>query len=173
MTHPQRADPVVFGPGEGPALWFLRNRMTLKALPEQTGGGFSMYESVLPPGFSPPLHIHRREAEGFYVLEGEVTVRFGDRTESGVPGSFLLLPPDVQHSFVVEGDRPARMLTMLTPGDGLGFFTRAGTLPLHDGLPPEDPEAIQRVLAVAAEYGVEIVGPPMVPTRPAVDLDSA
>lgn len=68
--HPEnpaaRADEaVVLGPGEGPALWFLANRMVLKALPEHTGGGFSMYESQLPPGFSPPLHVHRREATAF------------------------------------------------------------------------------------------------------------
>lgn len=164
--HPASTPPaeaVVLGPGEGPALWFLNNRMVLKALPEQTGGGFSMYESEQPPGSSPPMHIHRREAEAFYVLEGEVTVRFGEREVQGTPGSFLLLPPDVPHSFVVEGDRPARMLTILTPGDGMGFFTRAATLPLHDGTPPQDAEAIARVRAVVEEFGIELVGPPMKP----------
>jgi hypothetical protein len=50
------------GPGEGQALWFLRNRMVVKATAQSTGGAFGLLESLVAPGFSPPLHVHHREA---------------------------------------------------------------------------------------------------------------
>ncbi len=164
MTNGERTadDAVILEPGAGPALWFLRNRLTVKATAEQTGG-FSLFEYELPPGSSPPLHVHRREEEAFYVLEGVFTMRCGDRTFTAEPGAFLLLPRDVPHSFVVEGDKAARMLTILTPGHGLGFFTDNGTVPTDAGLPPLTPVDQAALAAAAAEYGVDIIGPPLQP----------
>src|SRR5262249_53287055 len=92
---------VALGPGEGEAIWFLHSRMTVKATADETNGGFGLVETVIPPGFSPPLHIHHREDESFYVLEGELTMRCGDREFRASAGSFFFLPRDVPHSFVV------------------------------------------------------------------------
>src|SRR5437868_8084742 len=50
-------------PEEGQAIWFLNNRMTLKATAQSTGGAYGLLESLIAPGFSPPLHVHRREDE--------------------------------------------------------------------------------------------------------------
>src|SRR4029079_8932904 len=116
------ADAQFLRPGEGQALWFLRNLIVGQATAETTGGAFGLVESLIAPGFSPPLHVHHREDESFYVLEGEVTMRCGDRTFRATAGSFVFLPRDVPHTFVVEGDAPARMLTLLTPGGGEGVF---------------------------------------------------
>ncbi|RVD47233.1 hypothetical protein EN783_36070, partial [Mesorhizobium sp. M2D.F.Ca.ET.140.01.1.1] len=64
ITSSRTADDARFlGPGEGEAIWFLRNRMTVKATAADTGGGFGLLESFIAPGFSPPLHIHHREDE--------------------------------------------------------------------------------------------------------------
>jgi len=49
-----------------------------KALAAETGGALALWESLLPRGFSPPLHVHSREDEAFYVLDGELTFRLGD-----------------------------------------------------------------------------------------------
>ena len=65
----ERRRPVVLGPGEGESVWFLNSRMTLKATGATTGGGYGLLESSIPPGFSPPMHVHHREDESFYVLE--------------------------------------------------------------------------------------------------------
>lgn len=88
--------------GEGEATWFLQNRMVLKATAETTGGAYGLVESTIAPGASPPLRIHRREDEAFYVL---------------------------------EGDRPARVLTLMSPGGGERFFVEGGREPETDGLP--------------------------------------
>jgi mannose-6-phosphate isomerase-like protein (cupin superfamily) len=149
--------------GEGPAIWFLRNRMTIKATAESTDGAYGLVESWIAPGFSPPLHVHHREDEAFWVLEGDVSMRCGDRTFRAGPGCFVFLPRDVPHTFVVEGDTPARMLTLLTPGGGERVFIEGGRPAGHDGLPPAAPPDLEALRRVSERYGAEIVGPPMAP----------
>jgi mannose-6-phosphate isomerase-like protein (cupin superfamily) len=166
MNSVPTADSAQFlGPGEGRAIWFLRNRMTVKATAATTGGAFGLLESWIAPGFSPPLHVHHREDEAFYVLEGELTMQCGSRTFRATAGAFVFLPRDVPHTFVVEGDQPARMLTLLTPGGGEGVFIDGGRDPEHDGLPPAAPPDIERLKRVSGIYGAEIVGPPLAASR--------
>ena len=151
-------------PGEGQVIWFLRNRMTIKATARSTGGAYGLVASLIAPGFSPPLHVHHREDEAFWVLEGEVSMRCGERTFRAGPGAFVFLPRDVPHTFVVEGNVPARMLTLLTPGGGEGVFIEGGRRAEGDGLPPATPPDIEALRRVSERYGAEIVGPPMAPT---------
>jgi mannose-6-phosphate isomerase-like protein (cupin superfamily) len=152
-------------PGEGLTIWFLTNRMTIKATAESTGGAYGLVESLIAPGFSPPLHVHHREDEAFWVLEGEVTMQCGVERFSAGPGAFVFLPRDVPHSFVVEGETPARMLTLLTPGGGEGVFIDGGRPAERDGLPPPSAPDIAALKRVSERYGAEIVGPPMARTR--------
>jgi mannose-6-phosphate isomerase-like protein (cupin superfamily) len=156
-------DASFLGPGDGQPIWFLRNRMTVKATAETTGGAYGLLESLIVPGFSPPLHVHHREDEAFYVLEGELTMRCGDRTFRASAGAFVFLPRGVPHTFVVEGNEPARMLTLLTPGGGEKLFVDGGRPPEHDGLPPATPPDIAALKRVTEQYGGEIVGPPTAP----------
>jgi mannose-6-phosphate isomerase-like protein (cupin superfamily) len=163
-TSTEAAERAAFlGPGEGQASWFLRNRVTIKATAATTGGAFGLFESLLAPGFSPPLHVHHKDDESFWVLEGEVTMRCGDRTFRARAGSFVFLPRDVPHTFVVEGDAPARMLTLLTPGGGEAMFVEGGRPPEHDGLPPAAPPDIEALKRLSQRYEADIVGPPMKP----------
>ena len=157
------APPLFLPPSAGQRVWFLRNHLTIKATADTTGGAFGLFESLIAPGFSPPLHVHHREDESFWVLEGELTMRCGDQTFRAGPGAFVFLPRNVPHSFVVEGDRPVRMLTLLTPGGGEGFFIDAGRPAEHDGLPPEAPPDIAALKRVSEQYGAAIVGPPLTP----------
>jgi len=164
-AYVETAEAVVVGPGEGTAIWFQGNRITLKATAASTGGAFGLVESMVAPGFSPPLHIHDREDETFWVLEGEVTIRCGDRTFRATAGAFALLPRGVPHTFVVEGDRPARMLGILTPGGGEAFFAAGGRPAEGDGFPPPAAPDIEQLRRAATQFGNRIVGPPMTPTR--------
>jgi mannose-6-phosphate isomerase-like protein (cupin superfamily) len=172
MTARTAADARFLRPGEGDALWFLRNRMSVKATADTTGGAFGLVESLMPPGFSPPLHVHHREDESFYVLEGELTMQCGDERFRATVGSFVFLPRDVPHTFVVEGDRPARMLTLLTPGGGEGFFIEGGKAAEGEGLPPAAPPDIDALKRTGVRFGADIIGPPITPAGPRHEADA-
>jgi quercetin dioxygenase-like cupin family protein len=156
---------IALAPGEGSAVWFLQNRMVLKATRESTGGAFGLVESLIAPGAAPPMHVHYEEDEAFYVLEGELTFQCGDRTARATAGSFVFLPRGVPHGFVVESDTPVRMLTLLVPGGGERIFVEAGRPAEGPGLPPAAPPDIPTLRRVARKYGNDIVGPPMARSR--------
>jgi quercetin dioxygenase-like cupin family protein len=75
-------------------------------------------------GIAPPLHVHERHAECFFVMEGELTFRLEDRELSIGAETWVLVPPIVAHSFTVTGDAPARFLDIHTPSCGFGDFVR-------------------------------------------------
>jgi mannose-6-phosphate isomerase-like protein (cupin superfamily) len=154
---------ITVDPGDGQAVWFLDSRMTIKATAKSTRGAYGLIEVVVPPGFSPPLHVHHREDESFYVLHGHPTVRCGDETRTATAGSYVFLPRDVPHSFVVEGDTPVRMLNITAPGGGEGFFVEAGRPAEGDGLPPAAPIDVARLRRAGEMFGSEVIGPPLVP----------
>lgn len=149
---------------DGPALWMLGGLVTFKATSDTTGGQLWVHEARGARGYASPLHCHSREDEAFYVLEGDVAVYVGDETITAGPGSFLWAPRNVPHAYCVESAE-ARFLALstTTPLDrfffGIGEPAGALTLP-----PPADgPPDIAALAAAAAEYGVELVGPPPEP----------
>jgi quercetin dioxygenase-like cupin family protein len=162
------AQMIAVAPGEGEAVWFLQNRMVIKATAESTGGAFGLVESLIAPGAAPPMHVHYDEDEAFYVLEGELTFQCGDATARATKGSFVFLPRGVPHGFVVESDTPVRMLTLLVPAGSERMFVEGGRPAEHDGLPPVAPLDIPQLQRVAQKYGNAIVGPPMQRSTPSV-----
>jgi quercetin dioxygenase-like cupin family protein len=165
-TTVDAAAPYASLAGEGEVTWFQPNRMTIKATAETTGGAYGLVESWIPAGSSPPLHVHHNEDEAFYVLEGTVRFRSAGRDIVAGPGSFVFLPRDVPHTFVVEGGEDARMLTLLSPGGGERFFLKGGRTPEGPGLPPPGPPDVARLQEVAPRFGNEILGPPLTPGAP-------
>ena len=119
-------DAFVLAPGEGTPIWFLGTLMTLKAGGETTRNAFGLIEQVLPPGFAAPPHVHHREDEAFYILEGQLSFFCGDRIWQAAPGTFVFLPRDIVHWFRVEGSQPARILQFNTPAGIEHFFAQAG-----------------------------------------------
>jgi quercetin dioxygenase-like cupin family protein len=77
-----------------------------------------------PSGVPPPLHLHERHAECFFVREGELTVRLEDREHRATAGTWVYVPPEVVHTFKVTGDAPARFLDLHAPNCGFGDFVR-------------------------------------------------
>jgi mannose-6-phosphate isomerase-like protein (cupin superfamily) len=163
METIEKAEPFAFAAGEGETTWFQPNRMTVKATAETTGGAFGLLESWVAAGSSPPLHVHHREDESFWVLEGRVLFRCGDTELAAGPGSFVFAPRGVPHTFLVEGDEDAHLLTLLTPGGGERFFVEAGRAPEGPGLPPAGPPDVPKLKELAPRYGMEILGPPLAP----------
>ena len=152
------------GPSEGEALWWLGMLATIKVTKEQTGGHHALVEILAPDGYEAVLHVHHQEDEGFYILEGEMTFYVGEQTIKARPGSYLFGPKDVPHSFTVDSG-PARLLFIFSPAglEGLvremGEPARARALPPHLEGPPDESE-MERMAAIAARYGAEILGPP-------------
>jgi quercetin dioxygenase-like cupin family protein len=149
---------------EGPALWHLGGLLTFKATGDTTGGRMWVHEARGARGYATPMHCHSREDEAFYVLDGELAVYVGDETVTAGPGSFLWAPRDVPHAFCVESDEARFIALSTTAGLDRFFFAtgepaRALTLPP----PPDGPPDVASLVAVVAEYGAEILGPPPEP----------
>jgi quercetin dioxygenase-like cupin family protein len=79
---------------------------------------------VDPDGSGPPLHVHPHHAEGFYVLEGEVTFQVGDDVVAGGAGAFFFARPGVPHTFANFSSEAARLLVLCTPAGFEGYFER-------------------------------------------------
>jgi mannose-6-phosphate isomerase-like protein (cupin superfamily) len=152
------------GPGEGEALWGDGLLAIIKANGEQTDGRSSLVEILAPDGYGSGLHVHRREDEAFWILEGELTFYVGDQTIEAQPGSFLFGPKDVPHAFTVDSG-PARLLFILSPAGfedllrAMGEPARALTMPPQPETSPSEAE-MQQMAAMAAQHGVEFIGPP-------------
>jgi quercetin dioxygenase-like cupin family protein len=145
---------------EGTAIWFLGTLMTLKATGEQTKGTYGLIEQMLPPGFSPPLHVHHSEDEAFYLLAGEASFTCGDQTLKAKPGSFIFFPRDIPHWFRIEGTEPARLLQFNFPAGLEHFFLEVGEPALELTLPSAEPPDLEKLVSTAAKYHLEILGPP-------------
>lgn len=135
---------------------FLGVPTTLRATRESTGGAFGLMEhSAMPPGFGSPYHVHRREDESFYVIEGEMAFVVDGQWHYAGPGTFVHGPRDIPHGFAVIGTRPARMLLLATPG---GFEQMVLGLRRPLDSPPEPPD-MTALLDAAARLEIEILGP--------------
>ncbi|HYZ82354.1 MAG TPA: quercetin 2,3-dioxygenase [Solirubrobacteraceae bacterium] len=149
--------------GAGERIWFTNNLMTLKATSETTGGAYALMEAVAPAGSGPPLHVHHREDESFWVLEGVLSVWCGEEMFTAAAGDYVFLPRDVPHTFAIEGEEPARILSMATPGGLEGYFATVGRPAEGNGLPPAGAIDVARLASVGEAFGLEILGPPRRP----------
>ncbi len=147
--------------GEGKTLWVVDELMTFKATAEDTGGAYALTDSVVPSGGGPPPHVHHREDEAFWVLEGELEVLMGENTFKAGAGSFVHLLKGVLHSYQNVGTGPARFLTLMVPAGLEKFFEEVGKPGTDPSSPPPfEEEDIDKLLAAAPKYGVEIPPPP-------------
>ena len=153
---------IQFGPGEGPVFSAVGDVYRMLATGEQTGGAYVLSEARVPPGGGPPPHIHHREDEAFFMLEGEITFQLGEKKVVARAGTFIQGPRGIPHAFKNEGSAPARMMILVTPPGFENFMAEIGQpLPSFDSPPlPVAPTDIQRLLAVAPKYGIEILPPP-------------
>jgi hypothetical protein len=119
----------------------------------------TIIEVTEPPGAEAPLHVHHREDEGFWLLEGEATFEVGDAIIEARAGDYLLGPRGVPHRYTVGG-AGCRMLFLLTPG-GFEELVIAMSVPASSRtLPPpfdEEPDW-ERVAAIATSFGCEVLG---------------
>ena len=144
--------------GEGERLWIVGDTMTLKATGESTGGSLVFLENLTAPGGGPPPHIHSREDEFFYVLDGTFEIRIGEDVNSVGPGGFAFVPRGTIHNFRNTAETPSRIIVGFTPAGMDGFFRESGRPATDNGpAPPLDDDEIARTMAAGPKYGVELV----------------
>ena len=120
-----------------------------------TGGAMCVLDSVTPPGFGPPIHVHANEDETFVILSGELEFFLaGERFTKG-PGETAHIPRGTEHTFLTIGDQPSRHLVILTPGGFEGFFRE-----MAEGS-CRIPEDMPAVLQSAEKHGMAFTGPPL------------
>src|SRR3954470_15765630 len=150
--------PVVNAPPQGPTFAVVGDVYRFLRTEKETKGNYAHWEALVPPGGGPPPHVHSREEEGFYLLEGEITFQIGADRLVATAGTFANLPVGTPHSFKNESSRPAKLLISVAPAGLEKMFFEFG-VPLAEGtttaLPPKK-EEIEKLLQIAPGYGIEI-----------------
>jgi mannose-6-phosphate isomerase-like protein (cupin superfamily) len=154
----QAIEPLVVRSAEGEARWWFEALAVIRATAADTGGLMTIVEVTEPPGHEAPLHVHHREDEAFFILEGSATIQVGDESFEVGPGDYAFGPREIPHRYSIGPDG-CRMLFICTPGGfenlvrGMGVPAERRTLP-----PPSDAEPDwEHVAAVAEANGCELL----------------
>ncbi len=146
--------PLVVPSGKGRVLNVLGHQATRKLTTHETGGSYFVFELVSPPGLGVPSHVHKREDEILWVVDGEFEVTLGERSLNVGGGTVLYLPRRVPHGFTNVGTRRGKTVFTVVPGASFEkFFDELAALP------SEAPD-MARVAAIFAKYGMEVLPQP-------------
>jgi quercetin dioxygenase-like cupin family protein len=145
----------------GPAYWGPGDHYTFLVTGEESGGAYFAMEALVPPGGGPPTHIHTREDETFYLLDGQIEFLLGDETILAGPGDFVNIPRGVVHRFRNTGTQTARMVLTFTPAGIERWFEETLERAPNDvgdaDVPDNVDEVAARYVAAAPAYGLEFV----------------
>jgi quercetin dioxygenase-like cupin family protein len=155
---------VISDPDAQAAIWFLGALSQLRISGAQTGGAFALADHLAARGNASPVHVHDRDDETFFVLDGELRVFAGEGEHTAGPGTVAVLPRRLSHAYVVTS-ATARFLTLHTPAGFEQFATEVGepaqalTLPP----PPAGPPDFAALTRAAARHQITILAPPPLP----------
>lgn len=152
---------VLTEPNTSQAWWFLG---TLAVLRNPVGASRTpaVIELTVPPGGSPPQHVHDELDDSFLLMDGEVVVRCGDETFVARPGAYVALPHGVPHTFRVTSATPARMLLVHADDSFLQFIESLGTPASEHVLPSGQLDLdLDTLTRASAEHGAPLVGAPL------------
>lgn len=145
------------------SAWYAGWLVSFLATGEETEGQFSLTAVSGRRGQSvaPPWHVHTREEECFYVIEGAITCYVGEEVIEVPAGAFVILPRGVPHRYEVATEE-ARLLNLCVPAGFEGFYRALSEPASAMTVPPapDGPPDVARLLAVATEFGIEVLGPP-------------
>lgn len=138
--------------GQGPQFNVIGgDQITIKAASEDTEGAFTLIETVTPAGAGPPPHVHRREDEIFYVLEGCFEFHVGKETIRAAPGSVVMAPRNIPHRFQNTGDEPGKLLIVCQPAGFEKFVEEFAALPA------DQPPDFGKMAEIGQRHGIEFV----------------
>ena len=151
-------DAITVATGEGEARWWFGTLAVIKATAADTGGQFTLVEVTCPPSYRGARHVHHKEDEAFWLLEGQMDLEVGGKHMDLQAGGYAFGPRNVPHSFTT-GDAGCRVLFILTPGGFENLLmevsepAQARTVP-----PPSDKKPdFARIQKIVARYGNEIL----------------
>lgn len=152
------SEPLIRMTSEGRTIAVVGDVYRFLATGADTNGKYALWEALVPPGGGPPPHVHSREEEGFYVVEGEITFHVGDRRIVATAGMFANMPVGMPHSFKNESDRPAKMLISVAPAGLENMFFEVGVAVEQGAIiaPLPTKAEIEKLLEIAPKYGIEI-----------------
>ena len=155
-----RSTAILLHAGQGESFWVLGDLYTFKVTGKQNNGSFTIIDQIIQPQGGPPPHIHRREDEAFYVLEGKFSFLCGDKEAAFEAGSFVYIPKGTLHTFKNIGRKKGRLLVIITPAGLEEFFYAIGTPAAGSTNPPPfDPGIIDKLMKLAGEYQMDIKVP--------------
>jgi len=141
-------------PATQPVLDFLGSPERLLVAGQQSGGEFALFDTSAERGHTAPRHRHRRAAETFVVLDGEILIEAGDERRVAAAGHVAVLPRNQVHTFMVVSPA-ARYMTLHTPAGFDAFVRDVSDAARATGAPP----GRAALVALAAAHGIDIVGP--------------
>ncbi|SEC25396.1 Cupin domain-containing protein [Streptomyces misionensis] len=109
---------------EGVTKWVSDSVYSVKVHSDITDGHLGFVEAQVPPGSGPVAHVHNRNSEAFYLLDGELEFLNGDEKITARSGDFIYVPPGIRHRFLNKSTRHAKMLFLFTPGGPEALFMR-------------------------------------------------
>lgn len=155
MSLPSRT--TLRGVADGKCIGVVGDKYRFLVTGAETEGKYAQWEATIFPGGGPPPHVHRREEEGFYILEGEITFYAGEEEILATAGMFVNMPIGSLHAFKNNTSSVARMLITVAPAGIEEMFFEVGQ-PLSTDQTPSAPsqEEIAKLLEIAPRYGIEI-----------------
>ena len=105
MTHAS----TLRKPAQGRTVAVVGDIYRFLATGDDTNGKYAMWEAIVPPSGGPLPHVHNREEEGFFIIDGEITFQVGDKRIVATAGMFANMPVGTPHSFKNESGKPAKM----------------------------------------------------------------
>jgi mannose-6-phosphate isomerase-like protein (cupin superfamily) len=143
--------------GSAPRLiapWDVYGEMITPILTgKQTGKSLSVFEVVTQPKWGPPLHVHHREDEAFYVLEGRYLFEYGEKLVEAGAGSYLFLPRGVGHTYQNIGETAGKNMVVAAPSGVEFFFEELSKI--------TGPPDMAKIGPVFNHWGMELLGPPI------------
>lgn len=128
----------------------------VKIAPEDCEGRYAVFHLEAPPMSGPPLHVHSREDEFFYVLDGELVFEVDGVCHVVRTGGSVGLMRGTPHRYQNFTQQTARLLIVTTPGDFAHFFEELSAVTPAGGLP-----SMEQLVSLDARYGLTTLGPPM------------
>jgi uncharacterized cupin superfamily protein len=146
-------DAVFHEPESGETLSLRGTKVRVLAT-AATSVGAATFEWIAAPGWDTGSHFHSKIEEQFYVVDGELELRAGDRLIVGRPGAFVAVPAGTAHAFANRSAQPARMLLVVSPPGHERYFAELAEILARPDAPDPD-----EIAALRARFDTTQVSP--------------